>query len=171
MVTGWIAQTQAERARAEADLPANAGTPARRMSRAEITALVDAFGDITAVLRDADPADVYRQLGLRLNYQPGTQTVRAAVDLSTHREANIWCPRGDTTHCPTADDAQRNSEAHASLGVVVTSSAEPEEVTGLKGSLRTLPVGSVSQMTELRGISACSPETLYVDPPPLQARR
>ncbi|MGC4755462.1 hypothetical protein [Micromonospora trifolii] len=87
VVTGWIAQTQAERARAEADLRANTGTAPRRMSRAEITTLVDALGDITAALRDADPADkaeVYRQLGLRLNYQRGTQTVRAAVDLSAH---------------------------------------------------------------------------------------
>ncbi|MGC4850633.1 hypothetical protein ACLQ3F_25660 [Micromonospora sp. DT15] len=36
------------------------------MSRAEITALVTALGDIATVLRDADPADkaeVYRQLG------------------------------------------------------------------------------------------------------------
>ncbi|WP_050564963.1 hypothetical protein [Salinispora oceanensis] len=47
-----------------------------------------ALGDIAAVLRDADPAGkakVYRQLGLRLNYQPETQTVRAEVDLSAHR--------------------------------------------------------------------------------------
>ncbi|MEH1028556.1 recombinase zinc beta ribbon domain-containing protein [Micromonospora profundi] len=88
VVTGWIAQTQAERARAEPDLRVNAGTAPRRMSRAEITALVDALGDIAAVLRDADPADkaeVYRQLGLRLTYRPETQTVRAEVDLSAHR--------------------------------------------------------------------------------------
>ncbi|MGC4795581.1 recombinase family protein [Micromonospora saelicesensis] len=88
VVTGWIAQTQAERARAEADLPANTGTAPRRMSRAEITTLVNALGDIAAVLRDADPADkaeVYRQLGLRLNYHTETQTVRAAIDLSAHR--------------------------------------------------------------------------------------
>ncbi|WP_328372590.1 recombinase family protein [Micromonospora zamorensis] len=88
VVTGWIAQTQAERARAEASLRANTDTAPRRMSRAEITTLVNALGDITAVLRDADPADkaeVYRQLGLRLNYQPETQTVRAAIDLSAHR--------------------------------------------------------------------------------------
>ncbi|WFE53164.1 hypothetical protein [Micromonospora sp. WMMD1155] len=66
------------------------------MSRAEITALVTALGDITTVLRDADPADkaeVYRQLGLRLNYQAETQTVRAAVDLSAHRGAMV-CVRG-----------------------------------------------------------------------------
>ncbi|WP_433534558.1 hypothetical protein ACQPZK_20520 [Micromonospora sp. CA-249363] len=68
------------------------------MSRTKITALVDALGDITTVLRDADPADkaeVYRQLRLRLNYQPETQTVRAAVDLSAHRQALV-CVRGAT---------------------------------------------------------------------------
>ncbi|WP_319461364.1 hypothetical protein [Micromonospora sp. RTP1Z1] len=58
------------------------------MSRSEINDLVQALGDIATVLRDADPADkaeVYRQLGLRLTYQPETQTVRAEVDLSAHR--------------------------------------------------------------------------------------
>ncbi|MEH0985338.1 hypothetical protein [Micromonospora sp. CPCC 205556] len=93
-----IAQTQAERARAEADLHANAGITPRRMSRAEITALVTALGDITTVLRDADLADkaeVYRQLGLRLTYQPETQTVRAAVNLSAHRGVMV-CVRGGT---------------------------------------------------------------------------
>ncbi|MDH6464125.1 hypothetical protein M2302_004322 [Micromonospora sp. A200] len=98
MVTDWIAQTQAERARAEADLNANEGDSPRRMSRAEITTLVTALGDIATVLRDADPADkaeVYRQLGLRLAYHPETQTVRAEVDLSAHRGAMV-CVRGAT---------------------------------------------------------------------------
>ncbi|MEV4813297.1 hypothetical protein [Micromonospora avicenniae] len=68
------------------------------MSRADITALVTALGDIAAVLREADPVDkaeVYRQLGLRLNYQPETQTVRAKVDLSAHRGVMV-CVRGGT---------------------------------------------------------------------------
>ncbi|MFC4018977.1 hypothetical protein ACFOW4_13630 [Micromonospora sp. GCM10011542] len=98
VVTGWIAQTQADRPLAEADPRTIAGTTPRRMSRAEITALVTALSDITTVLRDADPADnaeVYRQLGLRLNYQPETQTVRAEVDLSAHRRA-MGCVRGGT---------------------------------------------------------------------------
>lgn len=58
------------------------------MSRAEISALVTALGDIATVLREADPddkAEVHRQLGLRLTYETETQTVRAAVDLSAHR--------------------------------------------------------------------------------------
>ncbi|WP_406076006.1 zinc ribbon domain-containing protein [Micromonospora sp. NBC_01638] len=88
LVTGWIAQTQAERARAEADLQTTQQTEPHRMSRSQIADLVQALGDIATVLRDADPddkAEVYRQLGLRLTYQTETQTVRAAVDLSAHR--------------------------------------------------------------------------------------
>ncbi|WP_200215644.1 hypothetical protein [Micromonospora coerulea] len=68
------------------------------MSRAEITSLVTALGDIAAALRNADPADkseVYRQLGLRLTYQAETQTVRAALDLSAHRGVMV-CVRGAT---------------------------------------------------------------------------
>ncbi|MGC4864625.1 recombinase family protein [Micromonospora sp. DT53] len=98
VVTEWISQTQAERARAEADLHAHSSNHPRRMSRTEIKDLVHALGDIAAVLRDADPTDkaeVYRQLGLRLTYQPETQTVRAAVDLSAHRGVKV-CVRGGT---------------------------------------------------------------------------
>ncbi|WP_439427377.1 hypothetical protein [Micromonospora sp. LA-10] len=63
-------------------------------------AALDAGADpaVVTVLRNADPADkaeVYRQLGLRLNYQPETQTVRAEVDLSAHRGV-IVCVRGAT---------------------------------------------------------------------------
>lgn len=96
MVTAWIAQTQAERPRAETDLRTIARTTPRRMSQGEITTLVTALGGITTVLRSADPADkaeVYRRLGLRLNCQPETQTVRAEVDLSAHRGV-IVCVRG-----------------------------------------------------------------------------
>lgn len=88
VVTSWITQTQAERARAEADLQSSQRAEPRRMSRSQIAGLVRALGDIVTVLRDADPddkAEVYRQLGLRLTYQTETQTVRAAVDLSAHR--------------------------------------------------------------------------------------
>ncbi|GAA4580033.1 hypothetical protein GCM10023176_58940 [Micromonospora coerulea] len=98
VVTGWTSQTQAERARAEADLHAQSGNSPRRMSPTEIKGLVQALGDIATVLRDADPADkaeVYRQLGLRLTYQPETQTVRAVVDLSAHRGVMV-CVRGGT---------------------------------------------------------------------------
>ncbi|MCF0095662.1 hypothetical protein [Micromonospora sp. MH99] len=96
VVASWIAQTQAERARAETDLHPPESAAPRRMTQAEITALVHALGDIATVLRDAHPADkaeVYQQLDLRLNYQPETQTVRAGIDLSAHRGAMV-CVRG-----------------------------------------------------------------------------
>ncbi|MFJ5599939.1 zinc ribbon domain-containing protein [Micromonospora parva] len=94
-VTGWITQTQAERTRAEADLQTTQQTEPRRMGRSQIADLVRALGDIVGVLRDADKAEVYRQLGLRLTYQTETQTVRAAVDLSAHR-GQIVGVRGGT---------------------------------------------------------------------------
>ncbi|WP_156313116.1 hypothetical protein [Micromonospora sp. HK10] len=100
VVAGWIAQTQAERARAEAELRTIAGTNPRRISRAEIIALVTALGDITSVLRDADPADkteVYRQLGLRLAYQPEMQTVRAEVRSQRAPWGYGLCPRPELT--------------------------------------------------------------------------
>ncbi|MEU4717608.1 hypothetical protein AB0F73_28690 [Micromonospora purpureochromogenes] len=46
VVIGWIAQTQAERTRAEADLHATPNKSSQRMSRTEITNLVQALGDI-----------------------------------------------------------------------------------------------------------------------------
>ncbi len=90
MVTSWIAQTQAERIRAQAQLDQDNDQPvgSRRMSRDEIANLVHALGDIVAVLAEADPADkaeVYRQLGLRLTYHPDTQKVYAQADLGAHR--------------------------------------------------------------------------------------
>jgi hypothetical protein len=56
------------------------------MSEDEIEALVARLGSLAATLRDADPADkseMYRQLGLRLAYQPGQQIVHGAIDLET----------------------------------------------------------------------------------------
>jgi hypothetical protein len=49
-------------------------------------------------LREAGPEDkldVYRNLGLRLTYDPQTQTVRAEIDLATHRW-DSGCVRGRT---------------------------------------------------------------------------
>ena len=43
------------------------------MTRQEVAQVVDALGDMLAVLQDADAADraeIYRKLNLRLTYQP-----------------------------------------------------------------------------------------------------
>ncbi|MEU5931158.1 zinc ribbon domain-containing protein [Micromonospora sp. NPDC047187] len=50
-------ETQAERTRAETELHTGTSAAPRRMTQAEITALVHALGNIVTVLRDADPAD------------------------------------------------------------------------------------------------------------------
>jgi site-specific DNA recombinase len=52
------------------------------------------------VLVDADPADkaeVYRQLGLRLTYQPGKRAVRVETCLDPHSWGYGSCPRGDSS--------------------------------------------------------------------------
>ncbi|BCY07345.1 recombinase family protein [Actinoplanes sp. L3-i22] len=96
LVTEWITETQTERSRLERQL-ADAAAPTRRMGIAEVRALVESLGDVGAVLRRASPEDkaqVYREMGLRLTYAPETKTVRADVDLSTHRRDLVRVRRG-----------------------------------------------------------------------------
>ncbi|MFI6159038.1 hypothetical protein ACIA59_03720 [Micromonospora haikouensis] len=92
VVTTWIAETQAERQRAERlqhTAPAVQETDSpQRFTEEQITAVVDELGDLVRALRDAEPErklEVYRSLGLHLAYDPETQTVRASVDLAAHR--------------------------------------------------------------------------------------
>lgn len=92
MVAGWIAETQAERQRAERHqhIPAEekAGNTPPRFNEEQIIAVVEKLGDVVNALRDAEPEhklEVYRSLGLHLSYDPKTQTVRASVDLAAHR--------------------------------------------------------------------------------------
>ncbi|MER7457352.1 recombinase family protein [Micromonospora sp. NPDC126480] len=92
VVAGWIAETQAERQRAEQhqhtpaeDRPGNIPP---RLNEEQIIAIVEQLGDLVNALRDAEPehkVEVYRSLGLHLSYDPKTQTVRASVDLAAHR--------------------------------------------------------------------------------------
>ena len=54
----------------------------------EIAAVLHRLGDLTQALAEADPEhkmEAYRALGLRLTYEPETQTVHASVDLGVHR--------------------------------------------------------------------------------------
>ena len=85
LVTGWIAEVQARRAEAEEQL-SRAGRMTGRMSREQIRGLVDTISSVRSVLARADPADkaeVYKQLGLRLTYQPGPRVVRAEATLNS----------------------------------------------------------------------------------------
>ncbi|MGW7693483.1 hypothetical protein ACWGMA_32285 [Streptomyces asiaticus] len=81
LVTQWISETQARRARAEAELRTASKGPGVRMSRDEIARLVHSISDLAAVIQQAeaeDKAEIYRQLGLRLTYVPAQATVRTA---------------------------------------------------------------------------------------------
>ncbi|WP_433731914.1 hypothetical protein ACQP2Y_12270 [Actinoplanes sp. CA-051413] len=77
VVTTWITQTQNERQRIERLLAATPLLESRpRLTRDQITAIVQQVGELTTVLAGADPADraeVYRQLGLKLTYHPEQQ--------------------------------------------------------------------------------------------------
>jgi len=101
VVAGWIAETQTRRKLAEqrqhTPVPPPRDTESE-LTTEQITAIIDELGDMITALRDADPEDkldIYRNLGLRLTYDPQTQTVRAEIDLATHRW-DSGCVRGGT---------------------------------------------------------------------------
>ncbi|MEV0599878.1 recombinase family protein [Streptomyces sp. NPDC050315] len=101
VVTRWIADTQAARARAEADLRDAAHRASPRINRDETVRLVRALGDLVAVVRNAparDKAEVYQALGLRLRYDPAQRTVLAEV-----------APRPPAAHGPGNDKSPRSA--------------------------------------------------------------
>jgi site-specific DNA recombinase len=84
VIAGWIAQTQAERAAAQAQL--QRATQRARLTREGICALVEQAGDILAALSHADPGDkaeIYRNLGVKLVYRPQEQVIRAEARLAS----------------------------------------------------------------------------------------
>jgi site-specific DNA recombinase len=86
-VAGWIAETEAERARYEVGLRQVATATRHRMTEAEIKSIVSKLADIARVLSDADPDDkseIFRQLGLKLTYHPGRRLVEARVEPSPY---------------------------------------------------------------------------------------
>ncbi|MEU4968231.1 recombinase family protein [Streptomyces smyrnaeus] len=105
LVTQWIAETQARREQAEAELRATTpqpqpqhGTP---LSRDEIAALVRVAGSLTTAIHQADPTDkaeLYKKLGIRLRYDPAQQKVLAEShldqDLSGSRGVPVRVGRG-----------------------------------------------------------------------------
>ncbi|TBL44928.1 recombinase family protein [Verrucosispora sp. SN26_14.1] len=102
VVAGWIAETQAERRRAEQHqqtrTTAKTSDMASHLTENGLLTIIDELGDLVTALRDADPEhklEVYRNLGLHLTYNPETQTVRASVDLAAHRWDSV-CVRGGT---------------------------------------------------------------------------
>jgi len=101
IVGPWITETQARKLAAEARLRALEGTRPRqdhgRMTKEEITAIVDTITSLMTVIRNADPHDkseLYSQLGLHLTYNPGPRTVTARAELANTCTKGS-CPRGD----------------------------------------------------------------------------
>lgn len=91
----WTGQVQAERATALSRLRPTPTT--RAMSHDEIRALVDGLGSARAVLMRADPddkAEVYRQVGLQLTYEPDERTMRANIQIDPQSWGYGVCPRG-----------------------------------------------------------------------------
>jgi site-specific DNA recombinase len=104
VVTSWIAEAHAERLAARALLQEHTRTSADRLSRDQIVDLVDYLGDIAAVLTDADPrrkAEIYRELGIRLTYQPKERTVRAEAHLDGSRWHEVGVRGGIRTRVPS----------------------------------------------------------------------
>jgi site-specific DNA recombinase len=80
-VAAWIAETGAQKA-SYARVMRKPATTRHRMTEAEIKAIVDKLAEIARVLADADPddkAEVFRQLGLKLTYQPSRQVAEAEI--------------------------------------------------------------------------------------------
>ncbi|OHV73963.1 hypothetical protein BCD48_32900 [Pseudofrankia sp. BMG5.36] len=84
VVTGWIAQAQADKTVAERDLRQARQGQERQLTREEISGLVETLGDVAAALAEVEPVektDLYRHLGLRLTYQVRTNTVKADLKI------------------------------------------------------------------------------------------
>ncbi len=76
----WIAETQAKKVTAQAEI--RTATGRRHMSREEIEAVVAAFSDLARVVQEADAADkadIYAKLRLTLTYQPEEKLVQATI--------------------------------------------------------------------------------------------
>ncbi|MDQ2812569.1 MAG: zinc ribbon domain-containing protein [Actinomycetota bacterium] len=85
----WIAETQAKKVAAQAEI--RAATGRRQMTRDEIEAVVTALGAIARVVQAADPADkadIYAKLRLTLTYQPEEKLVQAII------KQGLTCAKG-----------------------------------------------------------------------------
>jgi hypothetical protein len=90
-IAGWIAETEAERARHEFCLRQPTAKAKGRMTEADIKAIVDRLADVAHILADTDTdtdpddkAEIFRQLGLKLTYNPGEGLMRATIEPAGH---------------------------------------------------------------------------------------
>jgi site-specific DNA recombinase len=105
LVAGWIAETTALRATAEAQ-QRRRQPPTRqaRLTRQQIRGLITAVGDLRTAIRraEAKPAKtaLYQQLRVRLTYDPGNNSVQAEADLGPDAVGNGFVP--EDQHLPDA---------------------------------------------------------------------
>ncbi|MGI5165621.1 recombinase family protein [Spirillospora sp. CA-253888] len=79
-VTGWINEVKRQRAEAEEKL--RTVPSGERISREEITDMLNRVGDLTQMVFRADPlekADLYQQMGLAMTYYPQKHEVEARI--------------------------------------------------------------------------------------------
>ncbi|GGQ84081.1 hypothetical protein GCM10010166_62910 [Couchioplanes caeruleus subsp. azureus] len=98
LVAEWIGETTTVKRAAQARLGLTEAPPTR-MGEEQIAAIVDAFGGLLGLLRQADQqdrAEIYTRLGLQMIYRPGTETVLAEVRSTEIDRVPVWCPRTDT---------------------------------------------------------------------------
>lgn len=97
-VREWIREVQAERAAIVARAASRVRSePQPGLSEAQITYVIGSASKARRALHDATPedrADVYRQMGLRLTYQPGKQIVRAEISLGPDDAGSMVRVRG-----------------------------------------------------------------------------
>jgi site-specific DNA recombinase len=97
LIARWTAEVNAQRVMAQTRLRQAAGRTA--MAPGEIAALVNAIGDLVAVLHRADTADkaaIYRHLGLKLTYKQEAHIVQVHAQPDLTDMGFSSCPRGDS---------------------------------------------------------------------------
>jgi hypothetical protein len=115
LVQQWINQVQAERAIAEAELRQLTGR--RAMTADEIQTIVEALSGIAAILKTAEPGDkaeVYRQLGLNLKYEPGPRKIK--VEATPNGSCSSLCPRPNTRNIHTVIARREIQTSSARIG-------------------------------------------------------
>lgn len=93
LVAQWTAEVRAQRMAAEQQL--RPLPEERHLTEAEIRHLVGSLRDVVATLTRADAASkaaVYRELGLRLTYDPAHRSMRVVASPTMGISS---CPRGD----------------------------------------------------------------------------
>lgn len=83
-VTGWIADTNAQRVAAQAELRAADNQPHKALSPDDIEDMITTLGGLVAILHHAQPEDrhsIYDKLGIRLTYHPEKHEIRVEATL------------------------------------------------------------------------------------------